>query len=69
MLMIKHTELVDAGFCLAISEYAAHERCRGEVKRAARTLDQLTEALNHEGFELKQSPVYCLFQPYTELLD
>ena len=37
---------------------AAHERRCHEVIRTVKSLDQLTEALNHEGYDLKHSTIY-----------
>ena len=56
-------ELIKAICRIAISGSAAHDRCRNEVIRTVKTLDQLTEALNHEGFELKCSSVYLHLLP------
>ena len=52
------SELIKVICRIAISGSAAHDRQRNEVIRAVKTLDQLTEALNREGFELKRSSVY-----------
>ena len=52
------SELIKAICRIAISGSAAHDRRRNEVVRAVKTLDQLREALNREGFELKRSSVY-----------
>ena len=56
-------ELIKAISRLALSGSAAHERRRNEVIRTVKTLDQLTEALNREGFELKRSSVYLHLLP------
>ena len=40
---------------IAILGSVTHERHRNEVIRTVKTLDQLTEALNHKGFALKSS--------------
>jgi len=56
-------ELIKAISRIAISGSAAHDRRRNEVIRTVKTLDQLTEALNREGFELKRSSVYLHLLP------
>ena len=48
---------------IPISGSAAHDRRRKELIRTVKTLDQLTEALNREGFELKRSSVYFHLLP------
>ena len=48
---------------IALLGSAAHERRRNEVIRTVKTLDQLTEALNREGFELKRFSVYLHLLP------
>ena len=48
---------------IAISGSAAHERRRSEIIRTVKTLDQLTEALNREGYSLKRSSVYLRLLP------
>ena len=45
------SELIKAICRIAISSSAAHDRRHNEVIRTFETLDQLTEALNREGFE------------------
>ena len=57
------SELIKAICRIAISGSAAHDRRRNEVIRTVKTLDQLTEALNREGFELKRSSVYLHLLP------
>ena len=54
-------ELMAAISRIAISGSAAHERRRSEIIRTVKTLDQLTEALNREGYSLKRSSVYLHF--------
>ena len=54
-------ELIAAISQIAISGSAAHERSRSEIIRKVKTLDQLTEALNREGYSLKRSSVYLHF--------
>ena len=49
------SELIKAICRIAISSSAARERRRNEVIRIVKALDQLTEALNSEEFELKRS--------------
>ena len=49
------SELIKAICRIAISSSAAHDRRRNEVIRIVKALDQLTEALNSEEFELKRS--------------
>ena len=55
--------LIKAICQIAISGSAAHDRRRNEVIRAVKTLDQLTEALNRERFELKRPSVYLHLLP------
>ena len=45
-------ELIAAISRIAISGSAAHERRRSEIIRTVKTLDQLTEVLNREGYSL-----------------
>ena len=56
-------ELIKAICRITITGSAAHDRRRNEVIRIIKTLDQLTEALNSEGFELKHSSVYLHLLP------
>ena len=56
-------ELIAVISRIAISGSAAHERCRSEIIRTVKTLDQLTEALNREGYSLKRSSVYLRLLP------
>ena len=56
-------ELMAAISRIAISGSAAHERRRSEIIRTVKTLDQLTEALNREGYSLKRSSVYLRLLP------
>ena len=58
-----NSELIKAICRIAISGFAAHDRRRNEVIRAVKTLDQLTEGLNRERFELKRSSVYLHLLP------
>ena len=58
-----NTELIEAICRIAIPGSAAHERRRNEVIRTVKTLDQLTAALNHEGYDLKRSSVYLHLLP------
>ena len=52
------------GICrISISGSAAHDQRRNEVMRTVKNLDQLTEPLNREGFELKRSSVYLHLLP------
>ena len=55
---LNKSQLIKAICQIAISDSAAHDRRRNEVIRAVKTRDQLMEALNREGFELKRSSVY-----------
>ena len=57
------SELIKAICQIAISGSAAHNRRHNEVIRIVKTLDQLTDALNREGFELKRSSVYLYLLP------
>ena len=52
-----NSELIKAISQILISSAAAHDRLRNEVILTVKTLGQLTEALNQEGFELKHSSV------------
>ena len=56
-------ELIKAICRFAISGSADHGRRRNEVTRTVKTLDQLTKALNREGFELKRSQCTFIFSP------
>ena len=60
------SELIKAICRIAISGSAAHDRRRNEAIRAVKTLDQLTEALNREAFELKRSSVYLHLLPRNQ---
>ena len=51
---VHNKELIAAIPRIAISGSAAHERRRSEIIRTVKTLDQLTEALNREGYSLKR---------------
>ena len=53
-----NAELIEAICRIAIPGSAAHERTRNEVIRTVKSLDQLTEALNHEDYDLKRSTIY-----------
>ena len=57
------SELIKAICQIAISGSAAHDRRHNKEIRAVKTLDQLTEALNREGFQLKRSSVYLHLLP------
>ena len=57
------SELIKAICRIAISRSADHDRRRNDLIRTVKTLDQLTEALNCEGFELKHSSVYLHLLP------
>ena len=54
---VDSAELIEAICRIAIPGSAAHERRRNKVIRTVKTLDQLTEALNYEGYDLKRSSV------------
>ena len=56
---ILHKTIVD----IAIGGSAADERCRSEVIRTVRTLDDLTAALRKQGFRLSRSAVYLRLLP------
>ena len=49
-----YKELIAAISRIAISGSVAHERRWSEIIRTVKTLDQLTEALNKEGYSLKR---------------
>ena len=52
-----NVELIEAICRIAIPGSAVHERRRNEVIRTVKSLDQLTEALNYEGYDLKRSTI------------
>ena len=58
-----NSELIEAICRIAIPGSAAHERRRNEVIRTVKSLDQLTEALHQEGYDLKRSSVYLHLLP------
>ena len=57
------SELIKEICPIAISVSVVHDRRRNDVIRTVKTLDQLTEALNRERFELKCSSVYLHLLP------
>ena len=59
----KKPELIKAICRIAISGSDAQDRSRNKVIRSDKALDQLKEALNHEGVELKLSAVYLHLLP------
>ena len=59
-------ELIEAICHIASSGSVAHNRRHTEVIRSVITLDQLTEALNREGYELKCSSVYLQLLPRNQ---
>ena len=56
-------ELIATIVRIAISGSAAHERRRNEVARSVKTLDDLTDALQEDGFNLSRSGVYLHLLP------
>ena len=60
---VDSAELIEAICRIAIPGSAAHERRRNEVIRTVKTLNQLTEALNYEGYDLKRSSIYLHLLP------
>ena len=58
-----NSELIEVICRIAIPGSAAHERRRNEVIRTVKSLDQLTEALRQEGYDLKRSSVYLHLLP------
>ena len=58
-----NSELIEAICRIAIPGSAAHERRRNEVIRTVKSLDQLTEALHQEDYDLKRSSVYLHLLP------
>ena len=54
---VRYAELINTIWKIAISDSATKERRQKEVIRILKTLDQFTEELNHEGYNLK-----CLFK-------
>ena len=55
---VGNEELIVAISRIAISGSAAHDRHRSEIIQTVKTLDQLTEALVREGYNLKRSFVF-----------
>ena len=55
--------LCEAITLIALSGSAAHERRRSDIVRSVKTLDQLTIALQKEGFDLKRGSVYLRLLP------
>lgn len=55
--------LIEAITRIAIQGSAAHERRRQDVIRSVKTIDQLTVALQQEGFDIKRSTVYLRVIP------
>ena len=55
--------MIEAICRIAIPGSAAHERRSNEVIRTVKSLDQLTEALHQEGYDLKRSSVYLHLLP------
>ena len=60
---VDRTKLIEALCQIDIPGSATHERRRNEVIRTVKTLDQLTEALNYEGYDQKRSSVYLRLLP------
>ena len=60
-------ELIAVISRIAISGSAAHERRRPEITPLAKSLDQLTEVLNREGYSLKKSSVYLHLIPRNSI--
>ena len=60
---VNNEELIAAIARIAISGSAAHDRRRNEVIRSVKTLDQLTEYLQNEGYNLQRSSVYLRLLP------
>ena len=58
-----NAELIEAICQTAIPDSAAHERRRNEVIRTVKLLDQLTERLNQEGYDLKRPTIYLHLLP------
>ena len=59
-------ELIEAICRIAISGSATHNRRRIEVIRSVKTLNQLTETLNREGYEFTRSSVYLQLFPRNQ---
>ena len=57
------SELIKVICRIVIAGSAAHDQRRNKVMRTVKTLDQLMEALNRKGFELKRSSVYLHLLP------
>ena len=60
---VGNEELIRATSRIAISGSAANKRRQSEIIITVKTLDQLTEALNREGYNLKKSSVYLRLLP------
>ena len=58
---VDNTDLIEAMCRIAIPGFASHERRRNKVINRVKTLYQLTEALNYEGYDLQHSSVYLHF--------
>ena len=64
LIWVDKSELIKAICPIAISG-VAHDWHHNEVIRTGKTLDQLTEALNCKGFELKHYSVYLHLLPWN----
>ena len=60
---VESEALIEAIVKISISGSAAQERQQNEVIRSIKTLDQLTEALQREGFNAKHSSTYLHLLP------
>lgn len=63
-LEVKQPLLLQAIIDLAMHGSAAHEKRRSEVYRSIATLDELTEQLKKDGFQISRSGVYLRLLPW-----
>ena len=59
-------ELIAANSWMVISGSPVHEGRWSEITPTVKTLDQLTEALNGEGYNLKRLSVYLYLLPKND---
>lgn len=52
---VRNAELINKTWQISIPDSVAQERRQNEVIRMLKTLDRLTEELNHEGFNLNRT--------------
>lgn len=56
-------QLLQAIINIAMHGSASHQRRRSEVYRSIKTLDELTKAMNNNGFHISRSGLYIRLQP------